>query len=93
MRFLLNEPLVVGAGSNLRQVGDTKNLAVVAETAQQTSDDFGHGSADAAVDLVENERGYRRDLRGDHGNGKRNAGQFAAGGHFGERSWRGSGVP
>ena len=89
----MHKPLVVGAGCNLRKVSDAKHLSSLTETAQQTPDDLGYGSADAAVDLVENKRGYRRDLCGDHGNGKRNAGQFAAGGHFGERSRRGSGVP
>ena len=53
-------PLPVRTGRDLRQMGDTQNLAVASQSMEEFAYDFRHPPADPDIDLVENERGCSR---------------------------------
>ncbi len=48
--------VVIRLRRDLRQVRDAQYLRAAAERGQLAADDFGHGAADARIDLVENHR-------------------------------------
>ncbi len=52
----LDAELLLSPGCHLRRVGDDENLSFVREASQLSGDGGGGGAADAAVDLVEDER-------------------------------------
>ena len=90
--LLGHHQVVVGAGGHLRQVGDGQHLAVAAQLLHQPADGFGHGAADAGIDLVEDQRLRRAQLAGGDGDGQRDARQLAARGHLAHRPRRAAGM-
>ena len=87
---------MVGAGGDLRQVGDGDDLAAGAELLHEAADGLGDGAADAGVDLVEDQRRRRcagaLALGADDGDGEGDSRQLAARGDLGERPRRRAGV-
>ena len=57
-------PVGVGAGGDLRAVGDDQHLAVAGQALQAQAHRVGHRAADALVDLVEDHQRLRRRRRG-----------------------------
>ena len=84
--------LVVRLRRHLGQVRHAKNLAVFPEPAHQRAHHLGHGAADAGVGLVEDQRGHRVGLRGEHRDREPDARELAARGHLRERPRGGPGV-
>ena len=72
---------------HLRQVGDAQHLAARAQRPQLPADDFGHGATDAGIDFVEHHAAPFVGHAG-HLHGQRQARQFAARGHLGQRAQR-----
>ena len=56
---LADLPVVRAAGRDLRRVGDDEHLRRLAQRLQPAADGVGGGAADAAVDLVEDQRQAR----------------------------------
>ena len=83
-KLFLHAPVIVTARSHLRQMRHTEDLTAFAESVQKLSHHLGGCAANAAIDLVENERGDRHGGRRDHGNGKADAGKLAAGSDLGQ---------
>src|SRR3954469_11447459 len=81
-------PLIVPAGSDLREMGDAKDLALLAELAHRLANRFGDRAADADVDLVEDERADRRAAGGDELDCEADARELAARGDLGEGAQR-----
>ena len=82
----------VGASlrGHLGLVGYTKNLSLVAQFAQQATDDFGRAATNTDIDLVKYQGGNAGSAGGNHLNSQADARQFTTGGHFVQ--WSG-GVP
>ena len=76
--------MVVRHGGDLRQMGDTQDLAHLCHIPQLFRDPLGGPAADAGVHLVKH-GGHALLPRAEHGlHGQHDAGKFAAGGHLGQ---------
>ena len=84
---------MIGAGGDLRQVGDREHLHPLAELLHQAADGLGDRAADAGIDLIEDQRaGAAVLLAGGDGDGQRDARELAARGDLGQRARRAAGV-
>src|SRR5690606_26884126 len=82
---LLDAQVVVGAGRDLRQVGDDENLVALGDAAQVRRDPVGRHSADAGIDLIEHQGRHLVQSRKDGLEREHHAGKLAARGDAGER--------
>ena len=80
--------MLVRLAGHLRQMGHAQHLPSLPQAFQQAPHNFGDGAADAAIDFVEDQGRRGGGVRGDDGNGQRDARQFAAGRHLGQRTGR-----
>ncbi len=85
---LVHLPVLVALGGHLGLVGDAQHLGVAAQLAQQAADDLGDAAAHAHVHFVEYQAGHGQIARADHLDRQAHPGQFAAGGHLGQRPGR-----
>jgi len=78
---LADQVVVVGTGGHLGQVGDCQHLALAAQLLHQRAHGVAYRTADARVDLVEDQRAraiLARGLHGGDGNRQRQPRQFTA---------------
>ena len=81
-------PMVFTAGSDLRQGGHGEHLMFFTQSTQGFADHFCHAAADTGIDFIKNQRRDLRVLAGNHLQGKADAGKFATGRDFVQRTGR-----
>src|SRR3546814_2174200 len=80
--------VLVAQRRDLRQMGDTKNLALRTKCAQFASHHFGHRATDAAVDFVEDHGRDAVQTQRGHFDRQTDARELAAGGDLAQRARR-----
>ena len=72
-----HQQVVVGASRHLGQVRHGQHLAVLAQLLHQAPHGFGHGAADARIDLVKDQGASLTEFAGGDRDGQRDAREFA----------------
>ncbi len=89
---LRNQEMLVGAGCDLRRMGDGHHLHLAGEATEPRADGIGHGTTDTGVDFVEHQS-RRGALVGQHHlQRQQEAREFAAGGDLHHRARAGAGI-
>ena len=76
--------MLVAEFCNLRKVGNTDHLMVLGKIGQFFTDNFGHSSADAGIDFIENQARNTRRFCRNHLYGEADPREFSSGRDTGE---------